>query len=240
MKKILIALIICLVCLSGCSNSTQKNDETAKNQQSSSVSAVTEMLETDSVEESNAKEALLAIKEAYGLLEQFSSDEHSIWYMAAAHEDELSVSYLVEKSNCTEEEIRNGIVYALIQLTDTEYEDVDEEQKEYFYENAEYYFQVHPSEHGFDAAVQAIIGTYIANGTVENITEGIEDAKTKIKTLDTDSSYYDDFKKLYTSMDSFLDYCVKPKGSFEQFKETSNQYRDEIRGYISSLEFELD
>lgn len=53
----------------------------------------------------------------------------------------------------------------------------------------------------------------------------------------SDYEHYPSLKKYYTETKSYFDFCKAPTGSFEQVKTTINDYRNDIREYVSDLDY---
>ena len=68
----------------------------------------------------------------------------------------------------------------------------------------------------------------------------LNNAKTQMKELSerySDYEHYPNLKGYYTTTSSFFDFCQNPTGSFEQVKDTINDYKNEARDYISDLDY---
>ena len=96
-------------------------------------------------------------------------------------------------------------------------------------------------EDGFwEFCVDAICCAYIMNGNADEAQAALDAAKTQMKELSqeySDYEHYPNLKGYYTTTSSFFDFCLNPSGSFEQVKDTINDYRNDAREYISDLDY---
>ena len=53
----------------------------------------------------------------------------------------------------------------------------------------------------------------------------------------SDYEHYPNLKGYYTTTKSFFDFCQNPTGSFAQYKNMLNDYRNEACDYISVLDY---
>lgn len=90
----------------------------------------------------------------------------------------------------------------------------------------------------FSICVSLVNEAYVLNGTYEEIESLLNSAKVEMKTMSeqySDYEHYENLKKMYSIVDSYLQYCKEPTGSFEQVKTTLNDYRNDIRDLESDL-----
>ena len=81
---------------------------------------------------------------------------------------------------------------------------------------------------------------YEANGKTDEAQKALNEAKAQMKELSekySDYEHYPNLKGYYTTTSSFFDFCQNPTGSFEQVKDTINDYKNEARDYISDLDY---
>ena len=75
---------------------------------------------------------------------------------------------------------------------------------------------------------------------MDEVQTAINTAKEQMKKLSdkySDYEHYPNLKGYYTTTSSFFDFCQNPTGSFEQMKNTINDYKNEARDYISDLDY---
>ena len=92
----------------------------------------------------------------------------------------------------------------------------------------------------FSFCVSVVSNTYIANGKADEVQTALDAAKAQMKELSekhSDYEHYPNLKGYYTTTSSFFDYCQNPAGSFEQSKETINDYKNKARDYKSDLDY---
>lgn len=195
-----------------------------------------------------SKDAYNNITVAYEISEQFGEDIYEAWRMGIYDDDKISVKYLAKELNLTEEELTEGIVNELFSiipkegyadLTGEEKEEFEEGIREAFREEPDAYFQMFESDL-FSACVRAVTSAYDANGKAGEAQQALEEAKKQMRELSekySDYEHYPNLKGYYTTTSSLLDFCQNPTGSFEQIKETINDYRNEARDYASDLDY---
>ena len=62
----------------------------------------------------------------------------------------------------------------------------------------------------------------------------------KLSKMYSDYEHYPNLKGYYTTTKSFFDFCQNPTGSFAQYKNMLNDYRNEACDYISDLDYILE
>lgn len=187
-----------------------------------------------------SKDAYDNVDVAYEITEQFGEDIYEAWRVGIYEKDDISVNLLASELNLSEEEIIEGIVYTFASMSsDKSYEEISEEDKQVIRDAADVYFSMF-NDSLFSACVMAVTGAYNVNGKVDEAQNALDEAKLQMKELSekySDYEHYPNLKGYYTTTSSFLDFCQNPTGSFEQVKETINEYRNEARDYISDLDY---
>ena len=190
-----------------------------------------------------SKEAYGEISKAYTIADQMGSDIYEAWRMGIYDDDEIlddGTSYLAKELSLSEEEIIEGIVYTYMSMTsDTTYEEADEETKEEGRNLADSYFTV-MEDSLFTACVMAVSNAYKANGKVSEAQTALNNAKSLMQEMSkkySDYEHYPNLKEYFTNTSSLFDFCQNPDGSFEQIKDTINDYRNEARDYKSDLDY---
>ena len=92
----------------------------------------------------------------------------------------------------------------------------------------------------FEFCVETVVNAYVVNGKVEEAQTALDTAKAQMKELSaeySDYEHYPNLKGYFTTTSSFFDFCQNPTGSFEQVKDTVNEYKNEARDYISDLDY---
>ncbi len=190
-----------------------------------------------------SKEAYGEISKAYTIADQMGTDIYEAWRMGIYDDDEIlddGASYLAKELSLSEEEIIEGIVYTYMSMTsDTTYEEADEKTKEEGRKFADSYFTVMEDDL-FTACVMAVSNAYKANGKVSEAQTALDNAKALMQEMSkkySDYEHYPNLKEYFTNTSSLFDFCQNPDGSFEQVKDTINDYRNEARDYKSDLDY---
>lgn len=179
---------------------------------------------------------------AYEISEQFASDLYEAWRLGIYDDEEIldeGVSYLADELSLSEEELKNGIGYVMAEMTGKDWFEMSEAEKLKMTKNTTAYFKVMEDDL-FSFCVMVVTGAYTANGKVEEAQNALDMAKEQMKELSekySDYEHYPNLKGYYTTTSSFFDFCQNPTGSFEQVKETINDYKNEARDYISDLDY---
>lgn len=74
----------------------------------------------------------------------------------------------------------------------------------------------------------------------ETAQSALDNAKSLMKDLSakySDYEHYPNLKGYFTNTSSLFDFCQNPDGSFEQVKDTINNYRNEARDFKSDLDY---
>lgn len=116
---------------------------------------------------------------------------------------------------------------------------MSEEDKQAYIDNADSFFRV-MEDSLFSFCVNSVSAAYVVNGKVEEAQTALDAAKAQMKELSqkySDYEHYPNLKGFYTTTSSFFDFCNNPTGSFEQVKQTINDYKNSARDYISDLDY---
>jgi len=216
MKKLVALLLILIMCLSlvACSGGDKKAFEASK-------------------------AAYDNIDIAYEITEQFGSDIYEAWRLGIYDDDEVladGAAHLATELSLSADEIRAGAVYVLYQ---DEWDTMSEEEKEELIGTADLLFS-YMEDDLFSFSVMAVSNAYVVNGKVDEAQTALDAAKAQMKELSSEYSDYEHYPNLkgyFTTTSSFFDFCQNPTGSFEQIKETVNNYKNEARDYISDLDY---
>lgn len=176
---------------------------------------------------------------AYEITEQIGIDIYEAWRLGIYDKDEIlddGAEHLATELSLSVDEIRAGAVYTLYQ---DEWDTMSEEEKDEMIDNADLFFN-YMEDNLFSFCVMAVSNAYVVNGKVEEAQTALDDAKAQMKELSSEYSDYEHYPNLkgyFTTTSSFLGFCQNPTGSFEQVKETINDYKNEARDYISDLDY---
>jgi hypothetical protein len=168
-------------------------------------------------------EAFTIVDEAYKMTEEFGEDLYEAWRMGIYDDDEVSIDYLAKKLNLSKEEISAAI------------DNLGGEGV------GDYYFTYYKNKKSlFSACVWVVCKAYELNGDIDKITELLSSAKGLMKDMSqkySDYEHYPNLKGYYTTTNAFFEFCQNPTGSFEQVKDTINQYRNDARSYRNELAY---
>jgi len=220
MKKIISLLLVVVMCLSlvACGGGAKKAFEASK-------------------------VAYDNIDIAYEITEQFASDIYEAWRLGIYDDDEIhddGASHLATELSLSADEIRAGAAYtAAYTIYQDEWDTMPEEEKKKLIDNADLFFG-YIEDDLFSFCVMAVSNAYVVNGKVGEAQTALDTAKAQMKELSSEYSDYEHYPNLkgyFTTTSSFFDFCQNPTGSFEQVKETINDYKNEARDYISDLDY---
>jgi len=189
-----------------------------------------------------SKVAYETIDTAYKITEQMGSDVYEAWRMGIYESDEIledGCGYLATELSLSAEELRVGAAYTIAGLIDEDWETMSEEDKKDLINTADDMFSVFEDDL-FTFCVMTVTGAYAANGKAEEAKTALTEAKGMMKELSekySDYEHYPNLKGFYTTTNSFFEFCQDPTGSFEQVKQTINDYKNEARDYISDLDY---
>ena len=199
-----------------------------------------------------SKAAYEKVNLAYEMTDQFGADIYAVWYAAVYKTSEFKnlnndgVEYLMKTQDLylSEEELRDGIAYAFVAFAHPEgWDNVPEEKKLDYQENANivlYTMAKSYSNQFMSFCVESVTYAYERSGKIEETQKLLDEAKVMMKELSekySDYEHYPNLKGYYTTTKSLFEFCQNPTGSFEQYKTTLNDYKNEARDYISDLDY---
>ncbi len=179
---------------------------------------------------------------AYEITEQFGSDLYEAWRLGIYDDEEIledGVAHLATELSLSEDELKEGVGYVMAEMTGEDWSEMSDEDKATITENTDIIFGMMEDDL-FSFCVMVVTGAYTANGKVEEAQNALNAAKAQMKELSenySDYEHYPNLKGYYTTTSSFFDFCQNPTGSFEQVKDTINDYKNEARDYISDLDY---
>ena len=189
-----------------------------------------------------SKSAYESVNTAYEITERFGSDLYEAWRMAIYDDDEIleeGVSYLAKELSLSEDELRLGIACIATETIGTSWDELTEEKKQLVLESADEILGLAEDEL-FSFCVMSVVKAYEANGDIDMIQESLTAAKSDMKQLSenySDYEHYPTLKEYYTTTNSFFDFCQNPTGSFDQVKDTINNYRNQARDCVNDLDY---
>lgn len=179
---------------------------------------------------------------AYEITAQFGSDLYEAWRLGIYNDDEIledGVAYLATELSLSEEELKEGVGYVMAKIAGEDWSEMSDEYKTTITENTGILFKMMEDDL-FSFCVMVVTGAYTVNGKVEEAQNALDAAKAQMKELSenySDYEHYPNLKGYYTTTSSFFDFCQNPTGSFEQVKDTINNYKNKARDYISDLDY---
>lgn len=189
-----------------------------------------------------SKAAYENIDTAYQITAKYGSDIYEAWRMGIYDDDEIlddGAEHLAKELSLSVDEIRTGAAYTIITITGVDWDELPEDDKTKYIDNADSYFSLMKDDL-FSFCVMAVNGAYTVNGQVEEAQIALDAAKAQMKELSqeySDYEHYPNLKGYYTTTSSFFDFCNNPTGTFEQVKDTINKYKNEARDYNSDLDY---
>lgn len=184
---------------------------------------------------------------AYKISEQFSQDIYEAWRLGIYDKDEIlkdGVAHLATRLSLNEDELKEGLVYTIADLTGENWSEISDETKASFTDDtaATIYVLESIMNQGdfYGLCVKVVTSSYIANGKVEEAQNALKTAKTQMKKLSenySDYEYYPNLKGYFTTTSALFDFCQNPTGSFQQLNDTLNNYMKEARDYINDLNY---
>lgn len=250
MKKLSVFLIILLFCLTlvGCGKTTCSIEECKNDAIEDEFYG--ELYCEEHLEDRKAfdisKKAYDNVIKAYDIAEQYGDDIYDAWYVGIFNEDELyeqGSKLLASELNLTEEDVSQGVAYALIDAFGWNWDEVDPETKKAYMaveDSGTYFLAVSLLADIKTFCVECVNGAYEVTGKSDEALTALEEAKTLMKELGekyADYEHYPNLKKIYTETASFLDFCINPTGSFDQLRETLNEYKNNVRDLSNDLEY---
>ena len=176
---------------------------------------------------------------AYEITEQFGSDIYEAWRLGIYDDDEIlddGAAHLATELSLSADEIRAGAVYTIYK---DKWDTMSDEEKDELIDKADLFFSYFEDDL-FSFCVMAVSNAYVVNGKVEEAQNALNAAKAQRKEVSSEYSDYEHYPNLkgyFTTTSSFFDFCQNPTGSFEQIKNTVNDYKNEARDYISDLDY---
>ena len=178
---------------------------------------------------------------AYEIVEQMGSDIYDAWLLGIYDKEELienGAEYLASELSLSEDEIRAGVGCTFAEVLGMSW-NLSESYKKDIIEMADDSFYLFEDEM-FTFCVLSVKNAYEINGKMEEAQIALDAAKANMKELSekySDYEHYPNLKGYYTTTSSFFNFCKDPTGSFEQVKDTINDYKNEARDYISDLDY---
>ena len=193
-----------------------------------------------------SKEAYENISKAYTIVEQYGDDLYDGWYVGIFNTDELyekGSRYLASELSLSEEDVAQGVAYALVDAFGWNWDEIDQETKEEYMTidgSGTYFLAVSLLADIKTFCVECVNGAYEVTGKAEEALLALDEAKAIMKQISEeyeDYEHYPALKAYYTETSSFLDFCSNPTGSFDQLRETLNDYKNNARDLSSDLEY---
>ena len=197
-----------------------------------------------------SKEAYNNINTAYEKVNEFSQDIYEAWYMGINKKEDINGSQKSSYGYITtyneKEELENFADELHIPQEDLERAVAKLLGKDAYNpgtssEAGDWYFLSNKLNDSFFSACVTLVSTaYEENGTADEITALLEEARGQMKKLSdsySDYEHYPNLKEYFTTTTAFFDFCLNPEGSFEQVVETFNNYRNDARNYYFDLNY---
>lgn len=189
-----------------------------------------------------SKKAYENIDIAYEITEEFGANLYEAWRLGIYDDDEIlksGAAYLATELTLSEDEIKEGIGYVIAELVGEDWSTMSDEDKSMITDNTNLVFSMMEDEL-VTFCLKTVTCAYIANGKAQEAQNALDEAKKQMKELSEDYSDYEHYPNLkgyFTTTSSFFEFCQNPTGTFEQLKDTINNYNNEVRDYISDLDY---
>lgn len=92
----------------------------------------------------------------------------------------------------------------------------------------------------FSNVVNCYIECRKNDGTYDDISKMLDDAKNSIKNIPESASYYSKLKEYYVEANSFYEFCLSPTGNYDDAGNKVEEFRSKCQGYKSDLSFDLE
>ena len=193
-----------------------------------------------------ASEAYDNVESAYSITEKMGSDIYEAWRVGIydADDKDFGLGHLADELSLSLSDIRVGFSAWLYELLyDEKWETVSNDKKETCIKQADdtfISFTDYFSDDVFSTCVDIVVRAYIENGQVADAQKHLEQAKAQMKYMSekyADYEHYPNLKGYYTTTNAFFEFCKDPTGSFEQLKNTVNDYKNDARKYRNELSY---
>lgn len=191
----------------------------------------------------SASKAFDDIDAAYQKIDILSSDLYEAWLDGIYSSDEIhsrGVSFLASKMELSQTDLKNGIAAVIMSAYDEDWQQADDDTKAEYKKLVGTILKNAEGEGLYSVCIRGVIKAYEINGTIDEINGLLSNGKATMKEMSekySDYEHYPALKGYLTTSTSFFEYCQDPSGSFEQAKETINQYRNDARDYRNDLAF---
>lgn len=211
MKKALFLILALVMCISLCACGGKSNTQAAFN---------------------DSAKAFKHITKAYLATNEFSEDIYEAWFQGVNnrknYDKENKLEDFADEMHIELEHIQQAVANLYGKETYS-YSDKAWENLPYLYNNSY-----------FSAWISVISEAYKCSGKADAISKDLESAKDLMKQLSDEYSDYEHYpalKKYFTNTLAFFDFCCNPEGTFEQVKETFNNYRNTAREHFFDLNY---
>lgn len=190
-----------------------------------------------------ASEAYDNVEIAYNITEQFGSDVYEAWRLGIYDDDEIlddGVKYLAKELSLSESELADGVAYTIIvEILNQDWENASKEDKDKYRKDTDVVFYMF-KDSLFSFCVRVVSNAYKANGKTDIVQTALDKAKADMKEMSekySDYEHYSSLKGYYTTTNAFFEFCLEPKGSFNQVVDTINGYRNDARNFRNDLAY---
>lgn len=179
-----------------------------------------------------AKEAYTSLCEAADMTVSVMSSVYGAWYFGIYKADDSSssnvVANLAKEVALSQSELDAGVKSLATTLS------VDESTLKYAM------YKGTGDTKAWQYCLFVVNESYVVNGNFGDIQSKIDTANAALKTMTNefdDYKHYPTLKEFYAKVSSYAEFSQNPSGSFQQLKDTINDYENSIRTYRSDLSF---
>lgn len=189
-----------------------------------------------------SSQAYNEITVAFEIADEMSADVYEACRLGIYENERIlgdAVGALSKELALSRDDIRESIVYTSVSWLDLDYEELSEEEKTEYLENANIIVGIFEDDLS-SFCVDVAYNTYVLSGKVDKAKNALENAKDKMKDLSenySDYEYYPNIKGYYSKTSSLFDLCQALEGTLEQLKERIYNYRNDAREFKSNLDF---
>ncbi|MBQ7897971.1 MAG: hypothetical protein IJ323_06065 [Clostridia bacterium] len=189
-----------------------------------------------------SSEAYNEITTAYKIADEMGADVYEACRLGIYEKEKIlgdAIGVLSKELALSRDDIRESIVYTSASWLYLDYEELSEEERTEYLENANIIVGLFEDDLS-SFCVDVAYNTYVLSGKADEAKTALENAKDKMKELSekhSDYEHYPNVKGYYTKTFSLFNICQASEGTLEQLKKAINNYRNDAREFKSNLDF---
>lgn len=189
-----------------------------------------------------SKAAYNNIAKAYEITEHICSDVYEAWRLGSQEGQRVvdeGIGLLASKISLSEDEVALGVGIDSAHRDKIDWSALSDQEKEIYIEDAVALVKKLPADWVYNVCLYSVIYFYGECGQLEeayNYLNLSEEPMRELSEKYSDYEHYPNLKGYFTTTGSYLDACVSPRLSFNQFKDVINDYKKEARDYVNALD----